>query len=71
MSNAPEGLDELVTLDEWVSEFLANVEDGTVVRLPSGVSRIIVDALGEDDPEARHDSIMESRAAYGRVQEWH
>lgn len=70
MSNAPEGLDELMTLDEWVSEFLANAEESGG-RLPAGVSRIIVDALGEDDPEARHDSIMESRAAYGRVQEWH
>ena len=69
LDQRPEGLDELMTLHEWLDDMFAHWEEDS--RLPAGVSRIILDALPEEDPEAQAEAIMESRAAYGRIQEWH
>jgi hypothetical protein len=44
---APEGLDELLTLEDWVGEWVANLEADS--QLPKGVSRFILDALGAED----------------------
>lgn len=69
LDQRPEGLDELMTLHEWLDELFANWEEGS--RLSSETSRVILAALPEEDPEAEYNSIMESRAAYGRIQEWY
>lgn len=70
LDQRPEGLDELMTLHEWLDELFANWEEDSTLNT-EGVSRIILDALPEEDPEAQAEAIMESRAAYGRIQEWH